>query len=181
MRLLFEFDYKDYRADGTVGRRPSVRAAIIRGDKIAMVYSARYDYYSFPGGGIDEGESQPEALIREVREELGLEVIPETIEEYGLVLRKEKGHIDDLFIQENYFYRCQVADMVVPQKLEGYEIEEEYTLRWVTAAEVMDTNHTHHHGEISDKPYAQRMVVRISQIIKKLIEEGYLEGDTDVN
>ncbi len=172
MRLLYEFDYKDYRMDGTIGRRPSVRAVIVNGDKIAMVYSEKHDYYTFPGGGIDEGESHTDALIREVREELGLEVIPETIKEYGLVLRKEKGFFEDLFIQENFFYLCKAGETVVPQKLEDYEQEEEFTLRWVSSGEAIETNRYHEHGTISNKIYAQRMVERESQIIEKLIEEG---------
>lgn len=33
-------------------------------------------YYLFPGGQVEEGESDLEALVRECREELGLEVVP---------------------------------------------------------------------------------------------------------
>lgn len=32
--------------------------------------------YCFPGGGIEDGESQSEALVREFREELNVEVVP---------------------------------------------------------------------------------------------------------
>lgn len=32
--------------------------------------------WCFPGGHIEQGESQPEALIREMREELGVQVEP---------------------------------------------------------------------------------------------------------
>ncbi|MBN2022646.1 MAG: NUDIX domain-containing protein [Pirellulales bacterium] len=32
--------------------------------------------YCFPGGGIEPGESEPEALVREFREELGVGVVP---------------------------------------------------------------------------------------------------------
>ena len=31
MNIIKEFDYKDYKADGSIGIRPSVRAIIIRG------------------------------------------------------------------------------------------------------------------------------------------------------
>ena len=107
MRTLFVFDYKDYKENGTVGIRPSVRGIIIKDGRIAMVHSRKYNYYAFPGGGIDPGEKKEETLIREIREELGLDVIPESIKEYGLVIRKEKGAIDDLFILENYYFLCQ--------------------------------------------------------------------------
>jgi len=32
--------------------------------------------YCFPGGGIEPGESEPEALVREFREELGVAIVP---------------------------------------------------------------------------------------------------------
>ena len=56
-----------------------------------MVHSRKYNYYKFPGGGIEAGESYAEALCREVREEAGLQVKKETIREYGIVPRMEKG------------------------------------------------------------------------------------------
>ena len=69
MKKLFEIDTKDYNINGTVKVRPSVRAIIIRNNRLAMVHSLQYDYYKFPGGGIEEGENHSETLIHEVREE----------------------------------------------------------------------------------------------------------------
>ena len=115
MRELAVYDYKNYKENGTVGKRPSARGIIIREGKIAMVHSLKYDYYKFPGGGIDSGESNLDALMREVEEETGLIVIPESIQEYGLVLRKEKGKFEDIFIQENFFYFCDVEKEAASQ------------------------------------------------------------------
>ena len=66
MRLLFEIDTKDYDPNGKAFVRPSVRGIIIRDGRIAMVHSLKYDYYKFPGGGIESGESPEQALLREV-------------------------------------------------------------------------------------------------------------------
>ena len=52
MKRLFEIDLKDYKNTDSVFRRPSARAIIIKGDKIALVYSKREKYFKFPGGGI---------------------------------------------------------------------------------------------------------------------------------
>ena len=90
MRLLFEMDAKDYDPDGKVFSRPSARGIIIRDGKIAMVHSLKYDYYKFPGGGIEKGESPEQTLQREVAGEAGLQVIPQSIREYGLVHRVQK-------------------------------------------------------------------------------------------
>ena len=42
--------------------------------KIALVHSLKYDYYKFPGGGCKKNENHHATLIREVKEEIGLDV-----------------------------------------------------------------------------------------------------------
>jgi 8-oxo-dGTP pyrophosphatase MutT (NUDIX family) len=56
-----------------------IRAGIvlIQEDKVALIerHRAGLDYYVFPGGGVDEGETPERAAIREAMEELGIEVV----------------------------------------------------------------------------------------------------------
>ena len=49
---------------------------LIEGDKLALIerYRGGLHYFIFPGGGIDEGESEEQAAIREAYEELGIVV-----------------------------------------------------------------------------------------------------------
>ena len=49
---------------------------LIEDNQLALIerYRAGRHYFSFPGGGVDEGESLEQAVIREVEEELGLQV-----------------------------------------------------------------------------------------------------------
>jgi len=55
-----------------------IRSAIIliEDNKLALIerHRAEKHYFSFPGGGVDEGESPQEAAIREAGEELGIQV-----------------------------------------------------------------------------------------------------------
>ena len=119
MRRLFEVDLKDYEGCTKVFRRPSARAIIFKDDKIALVYATNEKYYKFPGGGIHDDEDKKKALIREVKEEVGLVVIPESITEYGSVLRRQKSDRDEdtVFEQENYYYFCKVEDIAESSNL----------------------------------------------------------------
>ena len=94
MRLLFEIDKKDYDHCTHYFVRNSARAIVICNGNIAMVHSLQYDYYKFPGGGIEKGEFPIDALIREAMEEAGLVLLPETIKEYGYVHRIHKSDTD---------------------------------------------------------------------------------------
>jgi 8-oxo-dGTP pyrophosphatase MutT (NUDIX family) len=50
---------------------------LIKNNKVALIerFRAGLHYYTFPGGGVDEGESPEQAAVREAQEELGIEVI----------------------------------------------------------------------------------------------------------
>jgi 8-oxo-dGTP diphosphatase len=80
-----------------------VRAIIINNDKIILIKRVKSEgvYFVFPGGGVEDGENKTEALLREVREELGLDVV---IRELVSSLRLDK----DKFEQIEYFYLCDV-------------------------------------------------------------------------
>ena len=49
---------------------------LIEDNKVALIerHRAGLDYFVFPGGGVDEGESPEQGAIREAMEELGVEV-----------------------------------------------------------------------------------------------------------
>jgi len=51
----------------------------IKDTRILVVRSKGNDTYYIPGGKREEGESDYEALIREVKEELSVDLMPETI------------------------------------------------------------------------------------------------------
>ena len=145
MRLLFEMDKKDYEYCTHRFARNSARSIIIRDGKIAMIHSLKYDYYKFPGGGIENGENPVEAMIRETREEAGLVVKPETVKEYGYVHRIQRSDMDssECFVQDNYYYLCKAEPEIQKNR------------------------------SVGASPYNPMMFEREARVLELLMSEGY--------
>lgn len=172
MRLLFELDKRDYENCTHTFVRNSARSVIISGRTLAMIHSIKYDYYKFPGGGIEKGEDPVDAMMRETREEAGLVVRPETIREYGCVHRIQKSDMDETecFIQDNFYYLCQAEEGGVAQQLDLYESEEKFTLEYVEPETVIAKNRS-----VSLTPYDPVMFEREARVIELLMAEGYFD------
>ena len=172
MRLLFEMDKKDYADCTRSFVRNSARSIIISDKKVAMIHSEKYDYYKFPGGGIEVGEDPVAAMIRETREEAGLVIIPESVKEYGIVHRVQKSDKDPdvRFIQDNFYYLCAAEDDAVSQNLQGYEAEEGYVLVYVDPRVAIEKNR-----HLGKTPYSSTMFEREARVLEMLIEEGYFD------
>ena len=173
MRRLFTIDLKDYGDDFKVYRRPSARAIIQREGRLCLVYSPIEKYYKFPGGGIHDDEDRVDALVREVREEAGLSVIPETVREYGSVLRRQNDDRGEntIFEQENYYYFCDVHDENIGQDLDGYEEKLEFTMKDVDIDEAIRVNDEY----TSDNAFDYHMIKRELRVLQMLKEEFFKE------
>ena len=164
-------DKKDYADCTRRFVRNSARSVVIADKKVAMIYSKKYGYYKFPGGGIEAGEDPIEAMIRETREEAGLVIKPESVREYGIVHRIQKSDNDpaECFVQDNYYYLCTPEVESVSQDLQGYEAEEEYKLVYVDPRTAIEQNRN-----LGKTPYSPTMFEREARVLEMLIEEGFL-------
>ena len=174
MRELFTMDKKDYDPAGSRFRRPSARGILLQGGKILLVRDGRHGYYKFPGGGIDPGETPVQALIREVREEAGRIVIEDSVREYGLVRRLEKGNREEIFEQENYYYFCRAEDAVLPLALDDYEREDGFAPELVDPREAAAVNRAFLAGDGAEK--CRREAERECRVLELLIREGIFAG-----
>ena len=172
MRMLFELDKKDYAQCTHTFSRDSARSILIRDGKVAMIHSLKYDYYKFPGGGIEKGESPVGAMIRETREETGLVVIPESVKEYGFVHRIQRSDRDpsECFVQNNYYYLCEATDQLTAQQLEDYEARESFRLEYVEPLAAM-----HRNRSAENDPYHPMTFEREARVLEALIADGLLK------
>ena len=157
MRTLFTFDKHNYSDDLEVFERFSVRTIIIRDGKLAM-QQAGEDFYLILGCGIEV------ALARDVREEAGLLVVPESIRECGKVIEKRRDifEADKIYYCHTYVYFCDVKDEHVAAQMTDSEIRLEYHLSWATPDEIIKANST-----FLDKEWIARDT-KIVELIKEM-------------
>lgn len=88
--------------------RVSVRGIIFVAGKLLMIESS-FGEVKLPGGGMEPGEDDYQVLIREVKEETGYDVIPESIKPFGEIEEKRLSvHEPMIWHQINRLYLCDV-------------------------------------------------------------------------
>lgn len=110
----------------------AVSAAIVRDGKVLVVRRARkpaLNLYSFPGGGVEIGETLSEAVVREVREETGLEVEPVALAgEREAIVRDAQGKVERHFVILCFAARWLAGEPVLNEELDD--------ARWLDPADL---------------------------------------------
>ncbi len=122
----------------------------------AMSKRIRPGIWASHGGAAQSGESSVDAALREVREELGLTLVPEKLEFLGRMITLEH------WINDYYFYRTDVdLSTLTLQK------EEVAAVCWMSFDEILLR---HRNGELI--PFVPELPMLAKAI-------GYLDGNAD--
>jgi 8-oxo-dGTP diphosphatase len=99
----------------------AVSAAIFRDGRVLIVRRAHppaNGLYTLPGGGVEVGETLTEAVIREVREETGLEIEPLALAGYRqLIARDNAGRVERHFVILPFAARWIAGEIALNEEL----------------------------------------------------------------
>lgn len=119
-----------------MNKNEAVAAIIISQDKILCMQrgKGKYDYlsykYEFPGGKMEAGETRIEALERELREEMGLEIV---VSERDYFMTVEHAYPDFKMTLHSFICKVEKPDFVRKEHIDHKWLnkEELMTLDWV--------------------------------------------------
>ena len=137
MKMLCELTDKEVLGtDGYSNAKPRLTArAIVKNEQglFAVMYARKFDLYSLPGGGVEEGEDICSALRREVLEETGC--CCDRIEELGCVL-ENRAHAD--YTQKSCYYVVTTSGRIQETKLTEEEQRNKTQVQWHTLEKAYD-------------------------------------------
>ena len=150
--------------------RLSTRSITMQGDKILLMYTARYEDYSLPGGGLDSGETKVEGMKRELSEETGAKEI-ENIKPFGIYEEYRPWYKADYDIQHmiSYCYTCDINKELGVSNLESYEVKNGMKALWINIHEAIQ--HNENTMATSEK---KGMSIERETFLLKLIAENIL-------
>ncbi|OOE86823.1 NUDIX hydrolase [Salinivibrio sharmensis] len=149
-------------------KRNAARAIALDGDEILLMYTARYDDYSLPGGGMDEGETPEQAMIRELEEETGAQHIRD-IRPFGCFEEYRPWYRDgaDVMHMFSYCFYCQVDRELGTPTFEHYEIHNGMRPVWVS----LDHAIAHNKAVMANSEKAGQSLVRETMLLEMIAQQ----------
>jgi len=173
MRLIKKHIHEDFYSydNPIVFERISARGIILDQEEILMIYTKRYNDYSFPGGGVDKGEEIKSGLIRELQEETGALNI-KILKDFGVYEETTPTYYKgfDILHMFSYFFICQADKKLGESHPEDYEIKNGSVPVWVNIHEAI----AHNKKVIETKEKSMGMSIHRETTVLELIAKELL-------
>lgn len=120
--------------------KETVRAIIIKDNKLLVFFRRKLKdnkyitYYAIPGGHVEENESYEETVIRELKEEMNLDI--EVVKYLGKL---------EAYNQIEYYYYAKIVggELVFGgEELERNNYDNYYEIRWIDIDDAINSNIT---------------------------------------
>lgn len=142
MHLISEMIHPSLESiDGNVFRRQAARGVVLRDESILLLFTERYNDFSFPGGGVGLDEDLVAGLQREMQEETGAREIT-VLRHYGRVeeYRPYWKADYDLMHMTSHFYICEIAEQLGETRMEAHELANGMRPLWIKINEAISHN-----------------------------------------
>lgn len=93
----------------------------IQDKKVLVTLSKGKDAWYIPGGKREAGETDEQALIREVQEELSVALLPETIEFYGTFEAQAHGKPEGTLVRMSCYLAEFEGELTAAAEIEKFE------------------------------------------------------------
>lgn len=167
MRLLKKMIHNNVeKTEGNIFERRAARAIVLKGEDILLLYTERYNDYSFPGGGVELTEDLITGLKRELSEETGARNI-KIISEYGMFDEYRSSYYNgyDLIHMTSYFYVCEIDDELGQSYLEDYEVSNGMSAIWININDAIK----HNRQVISNKEDSMGLSIERETFVLELV------------
>lgn len=165
MKLLKEITDMDILGTGGYSKaKPRITArAILQSINglFALMYSGDFDFYSFPGGGVEKGEDIIDALKREVKEETGCNC--SSIMEIGYV-RENRAYCD--YTQISNYYFVKTDDFTLKPEFTELERVNRTSVGWYDLSDVIRLIETPVNRSAQIKFLQARDMVALNEFLK---------------
>lgn len=141
MDLLFTIDSANYDNCTRVLEKSSIRAILFKDGQMLLQQDSD-GFYKLSGGGPEGNESHATTLFREVAEELGLVILPDTMKEIGYIdeVRADIFDPNVKYICHTYYYNVDLSDVTTEPKPTASEIARGFHLASADIDEIIQKN-----------------------------------------
>lgn len=148
--------------------RIATRAIVLQGEEILLLYTQRYNDYSLPGGGVENGEEIEAATIRELSEETGAQGV-KIVANFGVYeeFNPHYNDVDTVIHQISHCFFCEIGGVLLEPKLESYEEANGMKAIWINIMDAIE----HNENTFANDPKAGFSLGRELYLLKKIAEE----------